>query len=65
MQQIVCIITYMGKYPWYFPNYLHSCRYNPTIDFLIFTDNNESNILLMERNAEFGFFDVPLFNWAI
>jgi len=44
MHRIVFIITYMGKYPWYFPYFLHSCRYNPTIDFLIFTDNNDLNI---------------------
>jgi len=38
--QIVFLIVYMGNYPWYFPYFLHSCRYNPDIDFLIFTDNN-------------------------
>ena len=25
--------------PWYFPYFIHSCKYNPTIDFLIITDN--------------------------
>ena len=44
MFRIVFIITYIGKYPWYFPYFLHSCRYNPTVDFLIFTDNNDPNI---------------------
>ena len=39
MPRIVFIITYIGKHPWYFPYFLYSCRYNPTIDFLIFTDN--------------------------
>ena len=37
--QIIFIIAYVGEWPWYFPYFLHSCRYNPTIDFLIFTDN--------------------------
>jgi len=37
------IITYMGKQPWYFTYFLHSCRYNPTVDFLIFADNNVPN----------------------
>ena len=32
-------IVYIGQYPWYFPYFLHSCRHNPTVDFLIFTDN--------------------------
>jgi len=46
MPRITFIITYIGKYPWYFPFFLHSCRYNPTIDFLIFTDNNVPNLEL-------------------
>ena len=41
MNRIIFIIPYMGNYPWYFPYFLHSCRYNPTVDFLIFTDNND------------------------
>ena len=36
----------MGTYPWYFPYFLHSCRYNPTVDFLIFTDNDDPNLEL-------------------
>ena len=40
MQRIILITTYIGDYPWYFPYFLHSCRYNPTVDFLVFTDNN-------------------------
>jgi len=36
---IAFIVCWSGDYPWYFPYFLHSCRYNPTIDFLIFTDN--------------------------
>jgi len=46
MQKIVFIITYMGKYPWYFPYFLHSCRHNPTVDFLILSDNNTPNLEL-------------------
>ncbi|GHU83758.1 hypothetical protein FACS189415_6750 [Bacteroidia bacterium] len=38
---IVFIIAYMGNLPWYFPYFLQSCRYNPSIDFFIFTDNKE------------------------
>jgi hypothetical protein len=36
---IVFLICWQGDYPWYFPYFIHSCRYNPTIDFLIFTNN--------------------------
>jgi len=42
---IVFIICWQGNYPWYFPYFLHSCRYNPDIDFLIFSDNNAKLIL--------------------
>ena len=44
MPRIVFIIPYIGKYPWYFPYFLHSCRYNPTVDFLIFTDNSDPDL---------------------
>jgi len=37
---IVFLICWQGNYPWYFPYFLHSCRYNSTVDFLIFTDNH-------------------------
>ena len=46
MNSIIFIINYMGEYPWYFPYFLHSCRYNPTIDFLIFTDNEDPDLEL-------------------
>jgi len=36
---IAFLICWYEDYPWYFPYFLHSCRYNPTIDFFIFTDN--------------------------
>jgi hypothetical protein len=36
----------MGNYPWYFPYFLYSCRYNPDIDFLIFTDNIDAELEL-------------------
>ena len=43
MHRIVYLICWKGKYPWYFPYFLHSRRYNPTVDFLVFTDNNDPN----------------------
>ncbi len=36
----IFIIPYVGEWPWYFPYFLHSCRYNPSVDFLILTDNS-------------------------
>lgn len=36
---IVLITCWYGDYPWYFPYFIHSCIYNPTVDFCIITDN--------------------------
>jgi hypothetical protein len=41
---IIFLIYWSGNLPWYFPYFLHSCRFNPTIDFLIFTDNYDPNL---------------------
>jgi len=41
---IAFLICWTGNYPWYFPYFLHSCRYNPDIDFLIFTDNQSEDL---------------------
>ena len=38
MQKILLITCYFGKFPWYFGLFLKSCRYNPTVDFIIFSD---------------------------
>ena len=40
------MICWQGNYPWYFPYFLHSCRYNPNIDFLIFTSITDTKIEL-------------------
>jgi len=47
MKNIRIIICWSGNYPWYFPYFIHSCRFNPTIDFLIFTDNQDTPIHLL------------------
>jgi len=36
--KIVVLICYFGKFPWYFSYFLHSCRFNPGVSFLIFSD---------------------------
>lgn len=43
--KIVILIPYYGKFPWYFSYFLHSCRFNLTIDFIIFTDTIFSRAL--------------------
>ena len=38
-KKICLIILYFGKLPNYFDLWLNSCKYNSSIDFLIFTDD--------------------------
>lgn len=39
MKKLVLINFFFGKFPWYFDFFIKSCEFNPTVDFLIFTDN--------------------------
>lgn len=38
--KILILICYYGNFPWYFKYFLHSCKFNPSIDFFIFSDIN-------------------------
>lgn len=39
-KSIAILTCWYGRYPWYFSYFLHSCKFNPTIEFIIVTDNN-------------------------
>ncbi|MDR0829814.1 MAG: hypothetical protein LBN95_06855 [Prevotellaceae bacterium] len=39
--KIALLVCWYGEYPWYFPYFIHTCGYNPTIDFFIISDNTE------------------------
>lgn len=39
IKSIGIITCWYGDYPWYFPYFIYSCIYNPTVDFIIITDN--------------------------
>ena len=39
LTSIASITCWYGKFPWCFPYFLHSCSFNPTVDFYIITDN--------------------------
>lgn len=39
--KIAILSCWYGTYPWYFSYFIHSCSYNPTIDFFIITDNQQ------------------------
>src|SRR5688572_26155316 len=36
--KIIIIICFYGPFPWFFKYFLHSCKFNDTIDFVIFSD---------------------------
>jgi hypothetical protein len=38
-KSIALLTCYIGKLPWYFDYYIHSCKFNPSIDFYIITDD--------------------------
>lgn len=42
---IAVAICYMGKMPWYFQYFAHTCSYNPTVDFFIITDQEITGTL--------------------
>lgn len=39
--KISLLTGWYGPWPWYMPYFLQSCLYNPSIDFIIITDNDE------------------------
>ncbi len=43
--KIIVLSCYYGEFPWYFSYFLHSCAFNPSVDFLIFSDTPYSEKL--------------------
>lgn len=43
--KIAILICWYGEWPWYFNFFLHSVRFNPTVDFLIVTDTKVVDLL--------------------
>ena len=39
MDKIIILVCYFGEWPWYFKYFIHTCRYNPNVEFVIITDN--------------------------
>jgi len=38
-KSISLLICYLGKLPWYFDYFIHTCKYNSSVDFYLITDN--------------------------
>ena len=60
MKSIVLINVFFGKFPWYFNLFLKSCGTNPTVNFLIFTDQEKPQNC--PNNIEFIPFSLGKFN---
>lgn len=39
-KKIGLIYPFFGRLPWYFSYFIHSCKYNPAIHFIVITDND-------------------------
>jgi hypothetical protein len=58
MKRIALLTCWYGPYPWYFPLFIHSCGYNPTVDFILITDNKEAiankpgNVIIVEKSLQ-------------
>ena len=57
---IVLIIVWIGKWPWYFPYFLYSCKFNSSIDFIILTDNDDIPINI-SSNIKFIYYSLDDF----
>jgi hypothetical protein len=42
LKTIGLLTCWYGPYPWYFPYFINSCGFNPTVDFILITDNMEN-----------------------
>lgn len=57
-KSIALIILYFGKIPWYFDYFMHSCRYNLRVHFIIITDDDSydqkapDNIFIIHKTFE-------------
>ena len=56
MNKIAVVVVYFGKFPNYFGLWLKSCEKNPTIDFLVMTDqqleNRPKNVIVKPMTIE-------------
>lgn len=56
--KIGILTCWYGPYPWYFPYFIHSCKFNPCVDFIIITNNQESvtnkpeNVKIVHKTLE-------------
>jgi len=55
---IAILTCWYGDYPWYLPYFIKSCTYNPSIDFIIITENlttipnKPSNVIIIYKSFD-------------
>lgn len=60
MNKIVLLNCYLGKLPWYFDFFLKSCATNPSVDFIIFS--NDEKVREIPKNVKMIKFSLEKFN---
>lgn len=60
MNKIVLLNCYLGKLPWYFDFFLKSCATNPTVDFIIFSNDDRKRVT--PQNVKMVKFSLEAFN---
>lgn len=60
MNKIVLLNCYLGKLPWYFDFFLKSCETNPTVDFIIFSNDDKKRDV--PQNVKIVQFSLEAFN---
>lgn len=43
---LAIIVAYLGSLPWYYKYFIHTCKYNPTVDFFLLLDQPVDKSLL-------------------
>lgn len=61
MRKIVLLIVYIGEYPWYFPYFLESCKFNPNIDFIILSDDKTLRVEELPLNVKIVHYTIGQF----
>ena len=49
MKSICLISVFFGPFPWYLNYFLHTCKNNPSIQFLIFSDKSKNDLEFPEN----------------
>lgn len=60
-KKVAILICFFGKLPWYFHYFVHTCKYNPTVDFFIIT-NDRSWSESLPKNVKIIYQEMEMIN---